>query len=137
MTWATRFRSDRGGCATYVHISSAAIKRARGVNDPSLEEVANLIEQAPWPVVVAIFAGGEGVFADDARWVHVLRGGDCVAAADDHQQVAVLSFETSAASFVVTQICRRREEEHRKQEKERRKREDLKQRTGRVAMAAE
>jgi hypothetical protein len=58
----------------YVHISAAAIERARDVNDLSLEEAADLVEQAPQPVAIGIFPRQVVRFASDPHWVHALRG---------------------------------------------------------------
>jgi hypothetical protein len=113
-----------------------AIEQARVVAGLEPEAIADLVDQASQPTVLGVFPIGNT--ADGLRWVHTLRGGP-VAAADDSQQVAVLAFPTSAASFAVKQVCRCREREREQQRKRLKKLERLKKlkRAARTAAAAE
>jgi hypothetical protein len=86
-----------------VHLTSSTIARALDIGDLGPEEAALLVQKTPQPIVLGVFPGGEQA---TGMWVHVLRGGDCVEDANDPQQVAVLKFATSVASFAVKQICR-------------------------------
>jgi hypothetical protein len=118
-----------------IHISKSSIQNARDVAGLTAEEIANLVEQAPQPVAIGVFPRPVLRLASDPHWVHVLRG-DCIADADDSQQVVVLTFPTSAASFEVKQILRLRARE-REKHKKLAKLNKLEKFTKRAAAAAE
>jgi hypothetical protein len=91
------------------HCTGPRRRRAR------TEAIADLVEQAPQPVAIGVFPGGESLFANN-YWVHTLRGGRVEGEVDD-SEVAVFSFPTSAASFEVKQEIRRRVREREKSKK--------------------
>jgi hypothetical protein len=118
-----------------IHLSKLTVENARDVAGLTAEEIANLVERMPQSVVLGLFPRPALRLASDPHWVHALRG-DCIADADDSQQVVVLTFPTSAASFEVKQILRLRARE-REKHKKLAKLNKLEKFTKRAAAAAE